>query len=71
MSIGAHPLELVLLAAVWGSSFLFMRIAAPDGTWPLFEMRSCSVRTFAALFLAGTLAINTCTSVIGTRSASL
>lgn len=30
----------MLLAAVWGSSFLFMRIAAPDwGPWPLVEMR--------------------------------
>lgn len=34
------PLELTLLGAIWGSSFLFMRVAAKDfGAVPLVEMR--------------------------------
>jgi drug/metabolite transporter (DMT)-like permease len=34
------PLELGLLGAVWGGSFLFMRVAAPDfGAFPLVEAR--------------------------------
>lgn len=34
------PLELVLLAAVWGISFMFQRVAAPEfGTAPLSELR--------------------------------
>ncbi|HEX4619393.1 MAG TPA: DMT family transporter [Steroidobacteraceae bacterium] len=34
------PLELTLLGAIWGGSFLFMRIAAPDfGPLPLVEAR--------------------------------
>lgn len=34
------PLELSLLGAIWGASFLFMRVAAPDfGAVPLVEMR--------------------------------
>jgi len=34
------PAELLLLGAVWGSSFLFMRIAAPDfGAFALVEIR--------------------------------
>lgn len=34
------PLELLLLSAVWGASFLFQRVAAPEfGTAPLVEMR--------------------------------
>src|SRR5262245_36506015 len=34
------PGELLLLGAVWGSSFLFMRIAAKDfGAFALVEMR--------------------------------
>jgi len=34
------PLELGLLGAVWGGSFLFMRVAAPDfGPFPLVEAR--------------------------------
>src|SRR5690606_34402809 len=34
------PLELVLLAAVWGISFMFQRVAAPEfGTTPLSELR--------------------------------
>ena len=41
-------LLLVLLAAIWGSSFLFMRIAGPElGAAPLAWMRV----TVAALFL--------------------
>ncbi|MGO1068659.1 DMT family transporter [Lysobacter sp. CA199] len=34
------PLELTILGAIWGSSFLFMRVAAKDfGAVPLVEMR--------------------------------
>src|SRR5690554_593655 len=34
------PSELCLLGAIWGASFLFMRVAAPDfGPVPLVEMR--------------------------------
>lgn len=34
------PLELTALGAVWGGSFLFMRVAAPDfGAFPLVEAR--------------------------------
>jgi drug/metabolite transporter (DMT)-like permease len=34
------PLELTLLGAIWGGSFLFMRVAAPDfGSLPLVEAR--------------------------------
>jgi drug/metabolite transporter (DMT)-like permease len=34
------PLELALLGAIWGASFLFMRIAAGDfGPVPLVEVR--------------------------------
>jgi drug/metabolite transporter (DMT)-like permease len=34
------PLELCVLGAIWGGSFLFMRVAAKDfGTVPLVEMR--------------------------------
>jgi drug/metabolite transporter (DMT)-like permease len=34
------PLELLMLGAIWGASFLFMRIAAPQfGVMPLVEMR--------------------------------
>src|ERR1700730_9853934 len=34
------PLELTLLGAIWGGSFLFMRVAAADfGPIPLVEMR--------------------------------
>jgi drug/metabolite transporter (DMT)-like permease len=34
------PLELAVLAAIWGGSFLFMRIAAPGfGPVPLVEAR--------------------------------
>lgn len=34
------PLELGLLAAMWGASFMFQRVAAPEfGTLPLVEMR--------------------------------
>lgn len=41
-------LELVLLAAIWGASFLFMRIAAPEfGAFALAELRV----GIAALFL--------------------
>ena len=45
----ANMLRLVLLAAIWGSSFLFLRIAAPVlGPAVLIEYRV----VFAALFLA-------------------
>ena len=45
----ANLLKLVVLAAIWGGSFLFMRIAAPVlGPAVLIEYRV----TFAALFLA-------------------
>lgn len=34
------PLELGVLGSIWGSSFMFMRVAAPEfGTTPLVEMR--------------------------------
>jgi drug/metabolite transporter (DMT)-like permease len=34
------PLELTLLGAIWGGSFLFMRVAAPEfGSFPLVEAR--------------------------------
>ena len=34
------PLELTLLGAIWGASFMFMRVAAGDfGPFPLVEMR--------------------------------
>ena len=34
------PLELGLLAAMWGASFMFQRVAAPEfGTLPLVEIR--------------------------------
>ncbi|HWX74961.1 MAG TPA: hypothetical protein VNZ05_06630, partial [Solirubrobacteraceae bacterium] len=34
------PLELILLGAIWGGSFLFMRVAAADfGPLPLVEAR--------------------------------
>src|SRR3546814_19833854 len=34
------PLELTVLGAIWGASFLFMRVAATDfGAVPLVEMR--------------------------------
>lgn len=43
---------LVLLAAIWGSSFLFMRVAAPEfGPIPLIEVRV----VIAALFLVAVL----------------
>ncbi len=46
----ANMLRLILLAAIWGSSFLFMRICAPVlGPAVLIEYRVA----FAALFLAG------------------
>lgn len=45
-------LELILLAAVWGASFLFMRIAVPEfGTYALVELRAA----IGALFLLGIL----------------
>jgi len=45
----SNLLKLILLAAIWGGSFLFMRIAAPVlGPGVLIEYRV----TFAALFLA-------------------
>ncbi|MCC6785248.1 MAG: DMT family transporter [Planctomycetes bacterium] len=47
-------LELVALAAIWGASFLFMRIAAPEfGPAMLIEIRVA----IAALFLSGWLAL--------------
>ena len=34
------PLELALLGAIWGASFMFMRVAARDfGAMPLVELR--------------------------------
>jgi len=46
----ANLLRLILLAAIWGGSFLFMRISAPVlGPAVLIELRVL----FAALFLAG------------------
>lgn len=39
--LNRHPvLMLMMLAAIWGGSFLFIRIAAPDfGAWPLAALR--------------------------------
>ena len=46
-------IELLLLAAIWGSSFLFMRVASPEfGPIPLIEIRVA----IAALFLLAVLA---------------
>ncbi len=46
-------IDLVLLAALWGASFLFMRVAAPEfGPVPLIEIRVA----VAALFLLAVLA---------------
>lgn len=46
--------ELLLLAAIWGSSFLFMRVAAPElGPAALVEIRL----VIAAAFLTGWLAL--------------
>jgi len=46
--------ELLLLAAIWGASFLFMRVAAPEfGPIPLIEIRVA----VAALFLSAVLAL--------------
>ncbi|MGH8030362.1 MAG: DMT family transporter, partial [Arenimonas sp.] len=43
------PLELAVLAAIWGASFLFMRVAASDfGALPLVQVRL----TLGALVLA-------------------
>ena len=34
------PLELAVLGAIWGASFLFMRVSADDfGPFPLVEVR--------------------------------
>ena len=47
-------LEFVVLAALWGSSFLFMRIGAAElGTWPTAGLRVA----LAALFLLPTFAV--------------
>lgn len=49
-----HLVDLVLLGALWGASFLFMRIAAPAfGPIPLIEVRVAS----GALFLLPILAL--------------
>ena len=46
--------ELLLLAAIWGGSFLFMRVAVPEfGPIPLIEIRVA----VAALFLSAVLAL--------------
>ncbi|MGI9236092.1 MAG: DMT family transporter [Woeseiaceae bacterium] len=45
-------LDLILLAAIWGASFLFMRIAVPEfGAFVLAELRV----SIAAIFLLGVL----------------
>src|SRR5215510_3228647 len=45
--------ELLLLGAIWGASFLFMRVAAPEfGALALVEIRVA----IAAVFLVGVLA---------------
>lgn len=34
------PLELLVLGAIWGAAFMFMRVAVPAfGAWPLVELR--------------------------------
>jgi drug/metabolite transporter (DMT)-like permease len=48
-------IELVLLAAIWGASFLFMRIAAPEfGPVPLIAVRVGVAAAFLLLVLAPT-----------------
>ncbi|MGB5580003.1 MAG: hypothetical protein WBM68_05530, partial [Woeseia sp.] len=45
-------LELVLLGAIWGASFLFMRVAVPEfGAFALVELRV----SIGALFLLAVL----------------
>lgn len=47
--------ELIVLAALWGASFLFMRVATPEfGAIPLIEVRTA----IAALFLLPLLALS-------------
>ena len=39
------PLELTILGAIWGASFLFMRVSAREfGALPLVEIRLASAR---------------------------
>lgn len=46
------PLELAILGAIWGASFMFMRVAAKDfGTLPLVEMRLALGALILAPFL--------------------
>ena len=48
-------IELVVLAAIWGASFLFMRIAAPEfGPVPLIAVRVGVAAAFLCLVLAPT-----------------
>ena len=58
---GAHawrtPLELVLLSAVWGASFMFMRVAAPEfGAAPLVAIDEAQFFDDGIVDLAGELA---------------
>lgn len=46
-------IELLLLAAIWGSSFLFMRVASPEfGPIPLVEIRVAIAAIFLVIVLA-------------------
>ena len=51
----SEVVELVVLAAIWGASFLFMRIAAPEfGPIPLIAVRVTVAAAFLLLVLAPT-----------------
>ena len=46
-------MELLFLAALWGGSFLFMRVASPEfGPIPLIEIRVAIAATFLLMVLA-------------------
>ena len=48
------PLELLLLGAIWGGSFLFMRIAAtPFGAFALVDIRLAWARWFCCRSCGG------------------
>jgi drug/metabolite transporter (DMT)-like permease len=63
-----HLLDLVLLAALWGASFLFMRVAAPEfGPLALIELRV----GIAAVFLLVVLAARGRLRLLGTHAAPM
>ncbi len=47
-----HVLDMLLLAALWGGSFLFMRVAVPEfGAIPLIELRAVIAAVFLLMIL--------------------